>query len=107
MLRQPSRPIPPADVLPLSQGKWHGRQDLNLQHAVLETAALPIELRPYLKCMTIHDIVMEVTRREKGAKQINIAQATAVVHTMAHILKDMSLFRAIKTVIMLRRSIKR
>ncbi len=27
--------------------KLQGRQDLNLQPAVLETAALPIELRPY------------------------------------------------------------
>ena len=26
---------------------WQGRQDLNSRHAVLETAALPTELRPY------------------------------------------------------------
>ncbi len=28
---------------------WHGRRDLNPQQAVLETAALPIELLPYLR----------------------------------------------------------
>ena len=27
--------------------RWHGRRDLNPQQAVLETAALPIELLPY------------------------------------------------------------
>ena len=26
---------------------WQGRQDLNLRHLVLETSALPTELRPY------------------------------------------------------------
>ena len=26
---------------------WQGRHDLNVQHLVLETSALPIELRPY------------------------------------------------------------
>ena len=28
--------------------KWQGRQDSNPRHAVLETAVLPAELRPYL-----------------------------------------------------------
>ena len=34
----------------------HGRQDSNLQPAVLETAALPIELRPCVRrCILLHD----------------------------------------------------
>lgn len=28
--------------------EWQGRQDLNLQPTVLETATLPIELLPYI-----------------------------------------------------------
>ena len=35
-------PRPAGDSSP-----WQGRQDLNLQPAVLETAALPVELRPF------------------------------------------------------------
>jgi hypothetical protein len=31
--------------------RWHGRQGSNLGPAVLETAALPIELRPSLQSM--------------------------------------------------------
>ncbi len=27
---------------------WQGRQDLNLRHLVLETSALPTELRPFV-----------------------------------------------------------
>src|SRR6185312_12369091 len=36
-----SRPVPDPAFL-----QWQGRQDLNLQPAVLETAALPVELHP-------------------------------------------------------------
>lgn len=32
----------------LKSGFWQGRQDLNPQQTVLETAALPIELLPYV-----------------------------------------------------------
>src|SRR5699024_8087109 len=37
----------PLVYAPGSPGRWQGRQDSNLQPAVLETAALPIELRPF------------------------------------------------------------
>ena len=30
---------------------WQGQKDLNPRHAVLETAALPTELYPYLKAL--------------------------------------------------------
>ena len=33
--------------------KWQGWQDLNPRHAVLETAALPTELHPYIMYSTI------------------------------------------------------
>ena len=37
-----------APVLPLhKRTKWHGVNDLNIQHMVLETMVLPIELTPY------------------------------------------------------------
>ena len=32
--------------------KWQGQKDSNPRHAVLETAALPAELYPYLACGT-------------------------------------------------------
>ena len=35
-----------SDVLPLHQGPWQGRRDLNSQHADSESAALPVELLP-------------------------------------------------------------
>ncbi len=40
----------PFDILlqPEARSDLHGRQDLNLEPAVLETAALPVELRPYV-----------------------------------------------------------
>ena len=51
--RQRPRASPPAPARgprsrhpPLAKASMQGRQDLNLQPAVLETAALPIELRP-------------------------------------------------------------
>ena len=35
-------------------GFWQGQKDLNPRHAVLETAALPTELYPYVKfCLII------------------------------------------------------
>ena len=34
--------------LTLSIGKWQGQKDSNSRHAVLETAALPAELYPYV-----------------------------------------------------------
>ena len=34
-------------AVPRSYKVWHSRQDSNLQHAVLETAALPLELPEY------------------------------------------------------------
>ena len=38
----------------VSAGFWQGQKDLNPRHAVLETAALPTELYPYLKfCLFI------------------------------------------------------
>ena len=41
----------------LSGVKWQGRQDLNLQPPVLETGALPIELRPYpLTGLLVHEV---------------------------------------------------
>jgi hypothetical protein len=45
--RAPTSPCPR-----IARGTEHGRQDLNLQHLVLETSALPVELRPYgvLEC---------------------------------------------------------
>ena len=42
LLLRPSRPASSSDVR-----RQQGRQDLNLQPAVLETAALPVELRPF------------------------------------------------------------
>lgn len=36
-------------AVPRSCKVWHSRQDSNLQHAVLETAALPLELLEYKK----------------------------------------------------------
>jgi hypothetical protein len=38
---------PPSHDRILWSGYQQGRQDLNLQPAVLETAALPVELRPF------------------------------------------------------------
>ena len=38
----------------VSAGFWQGQKDLNPRHAVLETAALPTELYPYVKfCLII------------------------------------------------------
>ena len=41
---------------PISRGfqdnQWQGQKDSNPRHAVLETAALPAELYPYLACGT-------------------------------------------------------
>src|SRR5271163_472778 len=42
LLLRPSRPASSPD-----SSRQQGRQDLNLQPAVLETAALPVELRPF------------------------------------------------------------
>lgn len=58
---------------------------------------------PYLKCMSIHDIVMEVTAIERGKKQVNIAQATAVVHALGRLLARKSLLRALWITFQLRR----
>ena len=38
---------------------WQGRQDLNLQHPILETGALPIELRPCKQNKT-HTITVQL-----------------------------------------------
>ena len=35
--------------------EWQGQKDLNPRHAVLETAALPTELCPYIIHRTKHD----------------------------------------------------
>lgn len=56
--------------------------------------------------MSIHDIVMEVTAIERGKKQINIAQATAVIHAFGHILARKSLLKALWTAYCLRRFVK-
>ncbi|MHC4332183.1 MAG: hypothetical protein ACYSUV_00140 [Planctomycetota bacterium] len=57
--------------------------------------------------MRIHDIVMEVTRIERGKKQVNIAQATAIVHALAHMLAEKSLLKALWIAYKLRKSIKK
>ena len=44
------------DLVALCDSDWHGRQESNLQPAVLETAALPIELRPYIKSKLAHSV---------------------------------------------------
>ena len=59
----------------------------------------------YLKCMSIHDIVMEVTAIERGKKQVNIAQATAVIHAFGHILARKSLLKALWTAYCLRKAV--
>ena len=39
-----------------AKNEWQGQKDLNPRHAVLETAALPTELYPYVKSWwTIRD----------------------------------------------------
>lgn len=56
--------------------------------------------------MSIHDIVMEVTAIERGKKQVNIAQATAVVHAVGHMLARKSLLKALWIAFCLRRAVK-
>ena len=36
------------DILPKKDVVWQGQKDSNSRHAVLETAALPAELYPYV-----------------------------------------------------------
>ena len=36
---------------------WQGQKDLNPRHAVLETAALPTELYPYVNYLNISDFL--------------------------------------------------
>jgi hypothetical protein len=60
----------------------------------------------YLKCMSIHDIVMEVTAIERGKKQVNIAQATSVIHTFGHMLARRSILKALWIAFCLRRAVK-
>ena len=45
-----------ASTLSLKVAFWQGRQESNPQPAVLETAALPIELRPYLTRDSVHEM---------------------------------------------------
>lgn len=49
---------------------------------------------------------MEVTAIEHGKKQINIAQATAVIHAFAHLLAGKSLLKALWIALCLRGSVK-
>jgi hypothetical protein len=56
--------------------------------------------------MSIHEVVMEVTRIEQGKKQVNIAQATAVVHAFARMLARGSLLKALWIAFCLRRAVK-
>ena len=47
---EPTMPVSETGALPLGDAPigWQGQSDLNTQHAVLETAALPVELCPYI-----------------------------------------------------------
>lgn len=81
---------------------------MNLQPAVLETAALPIELPPYVNCMNIHDIAVQVTRREDAPhSRIDIAEATAVLFALAHLMRANGLIWTIRAALAIRRSVKK
>lgn len=42
---------------------WQGRKDSNSQQTVLETAALPIELHPYIGIIIMADFIKKAWRR--------------------------------------------
>ena len=43
-----------------AKNEWQGQKDLNPRHAVLETAALPTELYPYIPILILTDEIMKV-----------------------------------------------
>ncbi len=57
---------------------WQGRRELNSQHPVLETGALPIELRPY---------IYEKSKVRYGSKSINIylIYLSVIISVLAYI----------------------
>ena len=42
---------------------WQGRKDSNSQQTVLETAALPIELHPYIGILIMADFIEKAWQR--------------------------------------------
>ena len=46
--------------------EWQGQKDSNPRHAVLETAALPTELYPFIFCLIGLSILKRSTRRRIG-----------------------------------------
>ncbi len=57
--------------------------------------------------MNPHDIAMEITKLEHAKKrQVNIAEATACVWTLAHLLRSRNLISALWLTFRLRRTVK-
>mgnify|MGYP000639404564 CR=1 FL=1 len=57
--------------------------------------------------MNPHNLAMEITKLEHAKKhQVNIAEATAVVWTLAHLLRARNVFSALWLAFRLRRVVK-
>ena len=54
-----------------AKNEWQGQKDLNPRHAVLETAALPTELYPYIDMMELYSHWL-TNRIDRIIIQINI-----------------------------------
>lgn len=58
--------------------------------------------------MTIHDIAVQVTRRENAPNErISIAEATATLYALAHIFRGVGFFKTLRMALVIRKAVRR